>query len=33
MNASGAENITNYEGSNYYSDKDAKPPKADKADF
>jgi hypothetical protein len=28
-----AENITNYEGRNYYSDKDAKPPRADKPDF
>ena len=28
-----AENITNYEGRNYYSDKDAKPPTADKPDF
>jgi hypothetical protein len=28
-----AENITNYEGRNYYSDNDAKPPRADKPDF
>jgi hypothetical protein len=28
-----AENITNYEGRNYYSDKDAKPPRAEKPDF
>ena len=28
-----AENITHYEGRNYYSDKNAKPPMADKPDF
>ena len=28
-----AENITHYEGRNYYSDKNAKPPTADKPDF
>jgi hypothetical protein len=28
-----AENITHYEGRNYYSDKDAKPPRSDKPDF
>lgn len=28
-----AENITHYEGRNYYSDKNAKPPQADKPDF
>jgi hypothetical protein len=28
-----AENITNYEGRNYYSDKNAKPPRAEKPDF
>jgi hypothetical protein len=28
-----AENITNYEGRNYYSDEDAKPPRADRPDF
>jgi hypothetical protein len=28
-----AENITHYEGRNYYSDRDAKPPRADKPDF
>jgi hypothetical protein len=28
-----AENITHYEGRNYYSDKDAEPPRADKSDF
>jgi hypothetical protein len=28
-----AENITHYEGFNYYSDKNAKPPRADKPDF
>jgi hypothetical protein len=28
-----AENINHYEGRNYYSDKNAKPPRADKPDF